>query len=87
VAGHTWGEKDFGYRTASDADDLLGRLTRLHRIQIEPALARGLCASVYTQLTDVEDELNGLLTYDRVDKLDRAAVRALLAPMTGHSRG
>ena len=87
VAGHTWGEKDFGYRTVSDADDLLGRLTRLHRIQIEPALARGLCASVYTQLTDVEDELNGLLTYDRVDKLDRAAVRALLAPMTGHSRG
>ncbi len=40
----------------------------------------GLSATVYTQLSDVEDEVNGLLTYDReVLKLDPDAVRAALA--------
>ena len=43
-----------------------------------PAVPRGLCAAVYTQLSDVEDELNGLMTYDRrVVKLDADDVREL----------
>ncbi|NLJ52561.1 MAG: glycoside hydrolase family 2 [Intrasporangiaceae bacterium] len=83
VEGHTWGAKNFGYRRTTDPVALLERFTALHREQIEPAVAEGLCGIVYTQLTDVEDELNGLLTYDRVDKLDRAAVRAVLEPLTG----
>ena len=40
-------------------------LTELYRQQIAPARAEGLSAAVYTQLSDVENELNGLLTYDR----------------------
>ena len=41
-------------------------------------MPKGLCASVYTQLSDVEDELNGLMTYDRrVVKLDADEVREL----------
>src|SRR5690606_2925101 len=81
VEGHTWGAKNFGYgRTASPAN-LLERFTSLHTEQIGPAIALGLCGTVYTQLTDVEDELNGLLTYDRVDKLDRDEVRAVLAAL------
>lgn len=79
VAGHTWGEANFGYRKASSAADLLARFRRLHEREIEQAIAEGLAGTVYTQLTDVEDELNGLLTHDRLDKLDRAAVRAVLA--------
>ena len=43
-----------------------------------PPFPRGLCAAVYTQLSDVEDELNGLMTYDRrVVKLDAEDVREL----------
>ena len=46
--------------------------------QIIPAKAQGLSATVYTQLSDVEDELNGLVTYDRaVVKMDVEAMRAL----------
>ena len=42
-----------------------------------PQLAAGLCAAVYTQLSDVEGEINGLFTYDRsLCKMDRAAVKA-----------
>ena len=45
---------------------------------ILPQLGRGLSALVYTQLTDVEDEVNGLFTYDRTAiNPDAAAVRAV----------
>ena len=38
-----------------------------------PAAENGLCAAIYTQVSDVEDETNGLLSYDRkVNKMDRA---------------
>ena len=51
---------------------------RLYERQVLPAVPRGLCAAVYTQLSDVEDELNGLMTYDRrVVKLDAEDVREL----------
>ena len=47
---------------------------------IVPAIPRGLSATVYTQLSDVEDELNGLLTYDReVAKLPADLVRSVNA--------
>ena len=46
--------------------------------QILPAIPKGLCAAVYTQLTDVEDELNGVMTYDRrVVKLPEEPLREL----------
>jgi hypothetical protein len=40
-------------------------LARLYRDEILPAIPNGLCAAIYTQLSDVEEETNGLLTYDR----------------------
>ena len=43
-----------------------------------PAIKNGLCASVYTQVSDVEDEINGILTYDRkICKLDGGKMRRL----------
>ena len=39
--------------------------------EVVPCVRNGLCAAVYTQVSDVEDEINGLVTYDRkVEKLD-----------------
>ncbi|MET7706455.1 sugar-binding domain-containing protein [Micromonospora sp. NPDC005413] len=65
VGGHTATEREFGYRRFRDAASLGAAFRRLHAEQIAPAIAKGLSATVYTQLSDVEDEVNGLLTYDR----------------------
>ena len=65
VSGHTFGEKDFGYKRFETAEALLKAYQDLYENEILTAKRKGLCAAVYTELTDVEDELNGLITYDR----------------------
>jgi hypothetical protein len=65
VEGHAWNQADFGYNRISTQPELVRAYQKLFEEEILPARARGLSASVYTQLSDVEDELNGLLTYDR----------------------
>jgi beta-galactosidase/beta-glucuronidase len=65
VWGHTWNEKDFGYNSCVSAEDLEQKLRMLYQREIALAKRAGLAAAIYTQLTDVEDELNGLITYDR----------------------
>lgn len=70
VQGHSWSEVAFGYRAARDADDLLFGYEAFAR-EIVTLREQGLAAAVYTQLTDVETECNGLVTYDReVVKVD-----------------
>lgn len=65
VWGHTWNERDFGYNSCADAQQLEQKLRQLFWKEIYPAKKAGLAAAIYTQLTDVEEELNGLVTYDR----------------------
>lgn len=78
VDGHCFNQKDYGYRRLPDAAALWRDFVRLYEREVLPAVPRGLCAAVYTQLSDVEDELNGLMTYDRrVVKLDADDVREL----------
>ena len=78
VDGHCFNQKDYGYRRLPDAAALWRDFSRLYEREVLPAVPRGLCASVYTQLSDVEDGLNGLMTYDRrVVKLDADEVREL----------
>jgi hypothetical protein len=78
VPGSTWGAKTFGYRRYQTAGDLEAALVHLHDTEIAPAIDRGLAATVYTQLADVEDEVNGLVSYDRrVVKLDPAVLRRI----------
>lgn len=75
VENHTWKEKDnWGYRSFNNADDL--RKSFISLIDRLPELIRkGLSAAIYTQTTDVEIEVNGLLTYDRkVDKMGAGSV-------------
>ncbi|SFI70523.1 hypothetical protein SAMN05216275_104316 [Streptosporangium canum] len=80
VDGHAFNDKDFGYRRYGSAEQLGEAFSRLHAEQIVPAIRRGLSATVYTQLSDVEDELNGLLTYDRETlKLPAELVRSVNA--------
>ena len=80
LPGHLWreaeGKKGFGYRMYKDEAALTRAWRALHARQVQPLISAGLSACIYTQLTDVEGEVNGLFTYDRaVCKLDAEAVR------------
>lgn len=66
VEGHIFNlDKNYGYKSFKNADDYENALVSLYENEVIPAIDRGLCATVYTQVSDVEDETNGLLTYDR----------------------
>ena len=65
VEGHAMGGRSVGYKTCDAPLSLEYALQALYDEQIRPAIAQGLSAAVYTQLSDVEHELNGLVTYDR----------------------
>ena len=58
-------DKTYGYRKCASEAVLLSDLSNLYNKEILPLKDRGLCAAIYTQLSDVEDETNGFLTYDR----------------------
>jgi len=78
LEGHTFNSVDFGYKKFANQDELWNAYRALYERQILPAVPKGLAAAVYTQLTDVEDELNGVLTYDRrVVKLPAEELRKL----------
>lgn len=64
--GHVWREnKGFGYRSYKTEEDLFRAYESLVKDQLKPLINKGVAAAVYTQLTDVEGETNGLVTYDR----------------------
>ena len=64
--GHVFNkEKTYGYGKFADADSWNDAVEKLYLEQVVPACRAGLSAAVYTQVSDVEDETNGLLTYDR----------------------
>ena len=65
VSGHCFNNKNFGYKNFETPAQLEIAIEDLYQRQIGPAKMEGLAAAVYTQLSDVEDELNGLMTYDR----------------------
>ncbi len=59
------GKKAFTYKRFGSRDELTKAIVRMYEKQIIPAREKGLSASIYTQLSDVEQEVNGLLSYDR----------------------
>lgn len=66
VDGHVFNtDKSYGYGKSADLKAYGDRVESMYIDQIIPAAKRGLCGSIYTQLSDVEDEINGILTYDR----------------------
>ena len=66
VEGRAWPGAPFGYRFLEDRGALARAMTELYRGQLVPLVAGGLAACTYTQVSDVERESNGLMTYDRV---------------------
>ena len=58
-------DKSFGYKSCKDLADYQAAVENLYRTRILTAIPKGLCGAIYTQVSDVEDEINGILTYDR----------------------
>ncbi len=67
VEGHVdKGRKNYGYgERARSEGELTGRIQALYDDMVLPSIPNGLCGCIYTQLSDVEGETNGLYTYDR----------------------
>lgn len=66
AAGHSFSDKiDSLYSKYKTPQALFAAYKKLFEKEIIPAKAKGLCATVYTQLSDVEDEMNGMVSYDR----------------------
>jgi hypothetical protein len=88
VAGHSWvTQNNWGYRTYGSRAELEENYAKLTE-QLPALIAKGLAAAVYTQTTDVEIEVNGLLTYDRqLIKIDPERLSALHAPLYGPPQG
>ena len=80
VKGHMYNkEKFFGYRRFYDADKFIQAMERLFANKVVPSIKeRKLSAAVYTEVSDVEDECNGLLSYDRrVVKINEDLMRKI----------
>ena len=58
-------KKTYGYKIFKNPSDFISALRGVYENEIIPLAKAGLCAAIYTQLSDVEDETNGILTYDR----------------------
>ena len=84
IVEHAWNPKrSFGYIMFKNSEKLSAAYKRLHESQVIPLINKGLCATVYTQVSDVEFEVNGIYSYDRkILKLDADTVRAVNAKLT-----
>ena len=64
--GHLFNpDKSYGYGGCDTLDALNEAVRKLYMEEVLPSVRKGLCAAIYTQVSDVEDEINGLVTYDR----------------------
>lgn len=79
VEGHSFNtDQTYGYGKFTNQQAYTAAVEKLYREQVLPTIKKGLCAAIYTQVSDVEDETNGLLTYDRrICKLDEKIMGAI----------
>ena len=75
-------EKAYGYKTCKTMEHYQTAMSELYVMKVLPAVERGLCAAICTQVSDVEDEINGMLTYDRkVCKADPEAMTQIASAL------
>ena len=87
IAGHSFSQKEFGYRRLKSTESLMRAFEKLYQREVIPAKAKGLSAAIYTQLSDVEQETNGFVTYDReVVKMDPSRVCAINVRLSDASK-
>ena len=75
--GHVFNpDKSYGYGGCETLEKLNEAVSKLYLEEVLPCIKKGLCAAIYTQLSDVEDEINGIVTYDR--KICKLTAEAML---------
>ena len=74
-------DRTYGYRMCRSREAFVRDLRALYENEVLPLARSGLCGAVYTQLSDVEDETNGLVTFDRAEAKLRPEEFADLAPL------
>ena len=84
IAFRSGDPETWGYRIVSNAEELLERYGSLITALAHSDVVQGFC---YTQLTDVEQEINGLLTYDRKPKADLARIREFTTAKQRRAKG
>ena len=88
IPEHSFSRRLYGYGTYQDKAELTEGYRRLISDTVLPAVRNGVGASIYTQLSDIEDEVNGIFTYDRqVEKLDADTVHRLNAELRKAGEG
>lgn len=65
IPGHMACEKEFGYKNYKTKEELTAGYKRLWEEEVYPNLEKGLSSTIYTQTSDIEEEINGLMSYDR----------------------
>ena len=86
INGHFYSKYGaYGYGGAKDSEELTDMICKMYREMILPGLDAGICGCVYTQLSDVEDEVNGLYTYDRkICKVNKKRMQELSEQIYSH---
>ena len=79
VKNHIFGDEEYGYSSFDTCEEFEAAFRKLYGEEIKPLISQGISALVYTQVSDVEDETNGLLTYDRkVLKVNAEKIKSLM---------
>lgn len=86
IDGHFYSKYGaYGYGGAKDPEELTDMICNMYQEMILPGLDAGICGCVYTQLSDVEDEVNGLYTYDRkICKVNKKRMQQLSEAIHSH---
>lgn len=84
VEGHLFGKANYGYKLFDSAESFENAVIALYQNEVLPLVKGGASAFVYTQVSDVEDETNGFITYDRrVLKVNAERVKAVVGLCSG----
>jgi len=78
LKNHFYGTKPFCYKTFKTSEKLSRNYEILHKEHVLPLIENGLMGTIYTELSDVEDEINGLYTFDRkVLKINKTTIQEI----------
>lgn len=89
VEGHLFNpDKEYGYGKCKNSRELTDMVIAMYEKMILPGIKKGICGCIYTQISDVEDEINGFYTYDReVCKVVKEDMVALAGRIYGEING
>ncbi len=87
IDGHLFGDGNYGYKQFKDSVEFEDAVIGLYKNEVLPLVLAGASAFVYTQVSDVEDETNGLVTYDReIVKVNIEKFREVISKCSGEQK-